>query len=231
MDTRTDGHTLMDKPRTNATATFMHPAGPPPHPGTVLGAPPSPGTPGCPHPAWGHRSWGGGDTQAQPWGHGKGDAGALCGPSPAAPPVLPPRLLSLPTARPHPQLSRATGWGHSASIWGLPDSLGEPPVLRGGPAPMPQRRAPPPTHEGWGAACCAPLAGPEQHDPHGTGPQYCKERGGDGPYSTGGGAGGGRGEPHAGQAQPRGHHRVQGPRSYLPFMKPSRTRSLRSDSQ
>lgn len=225
MDTRTDGHTLTDKPRTNATATFMHPAGPPPHPGTVLGAPPSPGTPGCPHPAWGHRSWGGGTHRLSPGDMGRGTRG-LC-----ADPALQPPQSCPPVSCPSPPAQQGHGVGAQCQHLGAPQQPGRAPSAAGGPRTHGTAPGPPPTHEGWGAACCAPPAGPEQHDTHGTGPQYCKERGGDGPYSTGGGAGGGRGEPHAGQAQPRGHHRVQGPRSYLPFMKPSRTRSLRSDSQ
>lgn len=35
MDARTDGHTPTDKPRTNAMATLMHPAGPPHQHGTL----------------------------------------------------------------------------------------------------------------------------------------------------------------------------------------------------
>lgn len=221
MDTRTDGHTLTDKPRTNATATFMHPAGPP-RPGTVpwehCGAgdrcSPRPGGPQLPSPCLGTRELGG--TRAQPWGHREGGSGALHGPSTAAQVggPGPPCLLSLPTARSHPQHSRATGWGQSASGWGLPDCLGEPPVLRGGPHTPCRSTGPPSSTRGVGGSMLCPPGRPQAA-------LHPRDRT---PVLQGTGWGrtllyqrGCWGGAHAGQAQPRGHHRVQDPASAAPL--------------
>lgn len=163
MDTRTDGHTPMDKPRTNATATLMHPAGLP-HRHSTLPAVRGPWPP----------SLEGEMGSAQGWG-------AL----PAA------QLRAWGNPAPHSPTGNGLMEGESyrarsPTLWGgskfPPSPVPSPPHLS-------QCQASPPEHEELGAACCAPhtmlhcLASPLQPEgamwePPGSGTpgSFCRDR-------------------------------------------------------
>lgn len=131
MDTRTDGHTPTDKPRTNAMATLMHPAGPP-HQHSTL-----PVARGPWPPAWEGR-----------WALPRDGGVAL----PAA------QLRAW--GDPAPRSPTGNGLMGGESYRARSPSLGADSRFPPSPAPPPphlsQCQVSPPEHEELGAACCAP---------------------------------------------------------------------------
>lgn len=161
----------------------------PPTPARCWGLPPPRGPPAALTLPGDTGAGGGGGHTGSALGTWEGGRGGSVRTQPCSPPSPAP-----PSPVPPPQLSRATGWGHSASIWGLPNNLGKPPVLRGGPAPMAQHRAPLQHTRGGGQHAVPPRQAPSSTTP--TGPDPSTARNGVGtdptlPVGVLGGGGGG----------------------------------------
>lgn len=171
MDTQTDGHTPTNKPRTNATATLMHPAGPP-HQHSILPVARGPWPP----------SLGGEMGSAQGGGEEGWDGGAA---------------LPAPQFRawgdPAPHFPTGNGLMGGESYRARSPRLGADSRITPSPALPPPHlsrcQASPPEHEELGAACCAPhmmlhcLASPLQPEwavwePPGSGTpgSFCRDR-------------------------------------------------------
>lgn len=223
----------------------MHPAGPP-RPGTVpwehCGAgdrcAPRPGGPQLPSPCVGTRELGG--TRAQPWGHGEGVWGLCTDPAlrlrwgvPA-----PPASCPSPQHVPIPSTAGPRGGGRAPAAGGSPTAWASPQCCGGAPHPVPQHRAPLQHTRGGGQHAVPPgrpqaALRPRDRTPVLQGTGWGRTL----LYRWGCWGGGTCRAGAAPRAPPRAGSGLGSPaygrqsRSYLPFMKPSRTRSLRSESQ